>query len=133
MFSNSKTMFMYPTIKNKQKLPFSTLLTEFLNENDLFFNESVKEKYGVEEKDDKLVYEILIPGFSKEEISLEVENRKLKVTGKKEKESFIKNQTQVFLVPESYDVSKMEASLKDGVLSIFIEKKENYTTKIEIK
>lgn len=124
---------MYPTIKNKQKLPFSTLLTEFLNENDLFFNESVKEKYGVEEKDDKLVYEILIPGFSKEEISLEVENRKLKVTGKKEKESFIKNQTQVFLVPESYDVSKMEASLKDGVLSIFIEKKENYTTKIEIK
>ena len=69
--------------------------------------------------DDMLVFEMDIPGFSKKEISVKIENldySKLIVDGKKEKKSF----SETYEVPEDYpiDYENVSSKVEDGLLTV---------------
>ncbi len=104
---------------------------------------------AVNEKEDEKAYivEVDLPGVKKEDISVEVKDNILVVSGerkfKKEEEdkgykrveSFFGRFERRFTLPADADPEKIEAKVEDGVLTIVIpkiEQKEN-TKKIEIK
>ena len=97
------------------------------------------------EKDGKYYFTADIPGVKKEDISVSVENGYLTVSGKKEeskeekeanyymKETHYGSFSRSFRLPEAVDESKIEATYKDGVLTVSVEKSEKPTKKkIEI-
>ena len=85
-----------------------------------------------------------MPGVAKENIKLKVENDELIVTGKINKpaeepnyinrEIFFNGYHRHFILPNDVDVEKIEASYANGVLKLFLHKKEEFKPKIiEIK
>lgn len=100
-------------------------------------------------EDDKNVYiNIDLPGLTKDNVELEINDGYLKVKGKKEekkeekdkkrhyyrKERFYGEFERTIALPEYVKMEKAEASFKDGVLEIIIPKKEEkQPKKLEIK
>lgn len=124
----------------------------FSNENyNLFprlsedFEKIFKGKCDFEEHDDKYIVELELPGVKKDEVNINLKNDILTISWKRSKEikkGKIKNKayersvgsfTRSFNV-EGADPEKIDASLKNGVLSINLLKHENAKPKkIEIK
>jgi len=79
--------------------------------------------------------EFAVPGFSKEDVKIHVENEVLTVSGEHKveegsdqkkygrKEFSYTSFKRSFTLPESVDVEQIEANLKDGVLSVEVAKK----------
>lgn len=92
-------------------------------------------------KDNKYLYEIDIPGFSKEEINVELNENSINVSASKKEEkdgySSRESVSKVFSLPEDINKDTLTVSLKDGVLLISVEKvpklEENKKKKLEIK
>ncbi len=99
-------------------------------------------------EDENYAYiEIDVPSFEAKDINIESLNRKIIISGEKtltdnssEKKNYkIKERTsskfrRMILLDESFNVSDMEAEIKDGVLKITVPKmKKAETKKIEIK
>jgi len=91
-------------------------------------------------------YHILLdmPGVSKENFKLKVDNDELIVTGKKQSgegsrkylnnEIFYNGFHRHFVLPNDVDTDKIDASYQDGVLKLMLHKKEEFKPKfIEIK
>jgi HSP20 family protein len=91
-------------------------------------------------------YQIFLdmPGVAKENFNLKVDEDELIVTGKKENSSkpqkFLNNEIfysgfhRHFILPNDIDKNKIDASYQDGVLKLFLHKKEEAKPKvIEIK
>jgi len=125
---------------------FESILNEIFEERDnslkslretLFFHEK---KY-VEK--DKYVWEIALPFFKKEEISLKVIGRTLILEGKvdeskKEDIEVISNTSYTAFktpatIPAKFDLTSLDCSFKDGVLKVVIKEDKNFSKKIEIK
>jgi len=85
--------------------------------------------------------ELAVPGFSKENFSIEVENDLLKVTGESSREESTEDATETtftrrefgyksfirtFNLPETVDVEQIDASYEAGVLKIKLPKKEEH-------
>lgn len=85
--------------------------------------------------------ELAVPGFIKENFSIEVENDLLKVSGesshrastdKTEETTFTRREfdyrsfTRTFNLPETVDVEQIDASYEAGVLKIKLPKKEEH-------
>jgi HSP20 family protein len=93
------------------------------------------------EKNGKYYVTADIPGVKKEDISVTLENGYLTVSGKKEeskeekeanyymKETHYGSFSRSFRLPEEVDESKIEATYKDGVLTVSVEKSEKSVTK----
>lgn len=98
------------------------------------------------EEDDKIVIEMDIPGFSKEDIKVECENDNIHITAERE-ESENENKKYIHKERKSYgkyersfhfeniDEESIEAKFNNGILSVSVKKeKENKNRKqIEIK
>jgi HSP20 family protein len=97
------------------------------------------------EKDGKYHLSADVPGISKDDITVTVENGYISVSGKKEenkeekeasyymKETRYGSFSRSFRLPGEVDEEKIEASYKDGVLTVVIPKKEeSKTKKIEV-
>jgi HSP20 family protein len=97
------------------------------------------------EKDGKYHLTADVPGMSKDDITVTVENGYISVGGKKEenkeekeanyymKETRYGSFSRSFRLPGEVDEKKIEASYKDGVLTVVIPKKEeSKTKKIEV-
>jgi len=134
----------------KRELDFGDILEEFFNTALTEKSFSTKKKGFVTdiiELDDKYVLDIQAPGMSKDDISIEVNDGVLKVSGKKEmrnevkKENYILVESQVgefersFKLPDDVDAEKIEAKTENGVIELVIPKSENNSNvkKIEIK
>lgn len=65
--------------------------------------------------------EMEMPGVSKENLSITVQNRRLSISGKKAGQDTVSYQHS-FCVPKSLNHEKIEAKLSLGVLTIFIPK-----------
>jgi len=90
----------------------------------------------VVEEPDRLVFRAELPGVSKDDIDVKVENGTLVLRGEKkqvsEKESdtvhrierFYGTFTRSFTLPSNLDTDKIEARYKDGVLELLIPKAE---------
>ena len=102
-------------------------------------------KVNVYETDSQWTVDAELPGFSKEDIKLDINDGvlKIEVAQKKEKEDskmnyVIKeisqeNYARCLRIPSYIDQSSPDAVLKDGVLSVSFPKSKTSQTKIEIK
>lgn len=117
----------------RRNLDFFNLFPEI----DLFFDGlNLKEKNFDETKSHYLL-NVDVPGFKKEDISVEFLNGTLIVSGKKDVFNGSSKQSRSVKksFPLNFDVdsSKIEAKVEDGILYLAIPKGNNSSTKIEIK
>lgn len=94
----------------------------------------------IAESDENLTVRAEVPGFSPKEVEINVEPRRLMITGKHEanaegkkgktiySERCAKEIMRVVHLPAEVDSSKVSATLKDGVLSIELPKRMRATT-----
>ncbi|MBT5716657.1 MAG: Hsp20/alpha crystallin family protein [Opitutae bacterium] len=126
---------------NKSSTPHSLthIFDSFLNPWDQEFRYSNKfQNLGIQnnfepnyyEDDKKLVIEFILPGYSRDQVELQVDNNILKLETKdssdEEKKSNFKTTKkfkQNFQIPNHYDTSKITAKLHDGILEISLSKK----------
>lgn len=91
-------------------------------------------KVNIRDREKEYVLDFLVPGFSKKDISISVEENSLTVSGKVDKEELAENErytrkehvlnsfTRKFTLPESADVEGISASFKNGVLVVSVPK-----------
>lgn len=110
---------------------------------DSFFNDAVasskKRKHvltNVLESDEDYKVELALPGYTKEDVSINVESDQLTIKGKKEDEKldekvkFTKREfrfgefEKTFTLPDNIAVDKINATFKDGILTLVLPKKE---------
>ena len=72
------------------------------------------------EENDQYIIELDLPGFKKEDIKVAVKKECLNISGKSERKEFDRG----FSLPEYWSKDKINASLKDGVLKIVFNIKE---------
>lgn len=88
----------------------------------------------IEEQDDAYVIEAEVPGVKKDDVNIELISNELMVTGEikeREREGILRKRTRRIgrfeyrvRLPEQVDADKVEANLKDGVLSVRVPKRE---------
>ena len=93
---------------------------------DEVFNYPQRETRNMRIEDDVLTMEFDVPGLSKKDINVKVEDTILSIEGDNEKRTFKKR----YNIQEDWDVSKTTATVKDGVLNISIPKVEEKKTKV---
>jgi HSP20 family protein len=80
--------------------------------------------------DHELVFKVEIPGMNKDDLDITVENFTLTIRGEKKSEQAVKDEqfhrversygtfTRSFALPNTVDPGRVEATYKDGVLSV---------------
>jgi HSP20 family protein len=119
------------------------LLSDF---NSFHFPSFSQLKTMTKELEDKFVISLEMPGFSKEDISISIDNKLLTVSAERKKESTSDNEKihlnefsyglfkRSFNLPSNFNNEDINASFLNGILSIDLPKKEiSEVKKIEIK
>lgn len=89
--------------------------------------------YFVDEKDSEYVLEMPVSGFSKNDISVDVEGNFLVITGEDNESYWTDDFTKKFKLPNEADADSIKAKIEDGVLKVAIgKKKESMPKKIKI-
>ncbi|HKJ43158.1 MAG TPA: Hsp20/alpha crystallin family protein [Sunxiuqinia sp.] len=122
--------------------PVDQLMNDFFNNNHFADRLEQRElgfspKTNLVESDDKIVLELLVPGFEKDQIKLSVENNVLTVKSNLEEQNeksdelkysrveFEKqNFEKSFKLSDKLDQEKINADFKNGILTITLAKKE---------
>jgi HSP20 family protein len=88
----------------------------------------------IEEQDDAYVIEAEVSGVKKDDVNIELISNELMITGEikeREREGILRKRTRRIgrfeyrvRLPEQVDADKVEANLKDGVLSVRVPKRE---------
>lgn len=84
-------------------------------------------------KKEKESYNLVIPvpGFKKDEITIEVKNNRLVIEGKAEDGTFYKRSfSKSFLIPESVSIDDIEAKLEDGILKLSLPESKKSSKKL---
>jgi len=85
----------------------------------------------IESTDEKTVYELDLPSFEKDQVSVTVHNEILRVKAKNDKRS---KKAEIVLPKSKYDTENINAKLKNGVLHLEVFKKAKEKPKqIEVK
>jgi HSP20 family protein len=135
-------MFALRTFRRKNEDVFERMLSTF---NELFdqidefpaLNGNLKSlRTDIKENKDAYVVEADLPGFSKDDITIEVENNQLTIRAKREEEQEAKDSVNRIIRRERHfgefvrqfyvdniDENRIEAELKDGVLKIILPKR----------
>jgi len=122
---------------------FSNLVNQMWNEVD----ESLKVKpaTNVKETESEFMLQLLIPGWNKKDVKIEINKNLITISGEKEEkeEDFIRKEFKMsafersFQLPKDINFDKISAEQKDGVLSVIIpkdlEKKAKMQRLISIK
>lgn len=107
-----------------------------------FINNITNNKFNktedVQELEDNLVITLLIPGFDKSEIEIFVEDNILNIKASTTKDTQIAKFTKTeknytYNIPKEYNSDTITANLKNGILTITINKIETKKNTIEIK
>ncbi|MFK8006790.1 MAG: Hsp20/alpha crystallin family protein [Saprospiraceae bacterium] len=115
-------------------------IRDFFNqENNSLFNSNLSlPMANIFETDTAFLVELAVPGMSKKDFQIELDNENLKITGERKAENemneemrFIRReynyqsfQRSFHLSKKMVDASKIEANYKEGILQISIPKKE---------
>jgi HSP20 family protein len=88
----------------------------------------------IEEQDNAYVIEAELPGVKKDDVNIELVSNELMITGEikeREREGILRKRTRRIgrfeyrvRLPEQVDADNVQASLKDGVLSVRVPKRE---------
>ena len=109
----------------KEKMTLT--MTNAWNLMDEFFEQQPRrDTRNMKVEDDVLTMEFDVPGLSKKDIKIKVEDTVLSIEGDNEKRTFNKR----YNIQEDWDVTKTSANVKDGVLTILIPKVEEKKTKV---
>jgi HSP20 family protein len=118
---------------------FQSLVDTFFGRD---FPGSSFENYGsvpavnVKETENNFALEVAVPGMSKENFDVHVDNNVMTISGKKEEKKEDKNDKwnrrefsytsfeRSFQLPDVADAEKIEAHYQDGILNITVPKKE---------
>lgn len=119
------------------KTSFPSLFDDFwpaLRYDDFIVKKSNSPLVNVSESEQKFNLEVSLPGYSKDEINIDVENGMITISSEKKeennsnkwnrKEFYYSSFKRSFSLPDGVDVNSVEASFKDGILNIGIPKKE---------
>ncbi|MBD0328400.1 MAG: Hsp20/alpha crystallin family protein [Pyrinomonadaceae bacterium] len=99
----------------------------------------------VYETKDEYVFEAELPGWTRDQVSINFENQTLTLSGQRDLmaedgrqyhrvEGFYGQFTRSFTVPGHVDAGRVEAELKDGVLTVHLPKREEAKPRtIEVK
>ena len=120
-------------------LPSRLFLDDFFDDFDKTKKVDKMMKCDIYEKDDLYVIEMDMPGASKEDLSLDIENVYLTINYKKEEKENDKkyihrerysytNCSRKFYVGD-IDEEQVDASFKDGILKVSLPKKEKEISK----
>jgi|TARA_B100001094_G_C17376967_1_gene415108 HSP20 family protein len=93
---------------------------------DEVFKKPQRDTRNMRLEDDVLTMEFDVPGLSKKDINVKVEDSVLYIEGDNEKRTFNKR----YSISEDFDVTKTSASVKDGVLTVSIPKMEEKKAKV---
>lgn len=87
-------------------------------------------------KGDDIIVEADLPGVSKDQLHVEVQDQRLLLRGERKREEAVEDRdyywcerpygtfSRVFTLPATVDVGKIDASFKDGVLTVKLPKTE---------
>lgn len=102
------------------------LFNAIFNNRSPFFQWDIKDDYYhvITNNDNACNIQIALPGFTKEEISLSVEDNKLNVSYKSpDEDTFKRPFAKTFNLIDSTDVSNITATMKNGILEIILPNK----------
>jgi len=132
LVSKNKPWDMNPIMRN--------FLGEFFGENNLSlghrFND-INKTENITENENSYGLELSLPGFSKEDVKIELNDGLISISSEVEKSdenNFFKSSFEKkYYLPEDVDIENIEASMKNGILSITLNKiKEvEITTKVK--
>jgi HSP20 family protein len=113
---------------------FNTLFRDPLWERD----ESIYLKSKVDNNDGDYTFTVEVPGFDESEINIEVRDRYLEISAEHKEDSdgkyFHRSVHRSWSLPKGIKDDEVTASLKNGVLSVVVPKKElAEPKKVEIK
>lgn len=156
MLPARRTAFV-PSVLDRDEFltPFSTLFDDFFNDSfdflgKNFFEKGTYPKVDVRNEENQVVIEAEVPGLTKDQISVEVDNGILRIKGEKKAIDEKKAQTYIhrelkhssfcrsFSVGENVDTAKLGAKFENGILEVTLpkrvpEKKVEPVQKVEIK
>ncbi|MEM7548211.1 MAG: Hsp20/alpha crystallin family protein [Bacteroidota bacterium] len=135
-----------PAIESFVPSSFRGLVDRFLdNSFEGEFKSSFVPTVDIAETEKSFEIQLSLPGVKKEDVNIDVEDRKLIISGERkfEKKDESKNFrsiessygqfTRSFYVPENVNVDKITATYQDGILNIVIPKDEKKTLKNKIQ
>ena len=125
-------------VKYNDKLRFPSILDDFFNDDWLHFLPTKECNKctpigDVIETDDAFNVELMLAGFNKEDIKMEVEDGVLSIEAERKKseenkynrvESYFGKYVKTYTLPEYIDVDNINAKYEDGVLKVTIPKTE---------
>lgn len=124
---------------------FSDIMDEFFNDMVTTGRDSFVPSIDISETDNQFLISAELPGMKKEDINIDLENRRLTISGerkfeqKEDGETFHRVETRYgsfsrsFQLPNSVDEESVQAKYEEGVLRITIDKSEDKVKKqIEI-
>ena len=134
-----------PTLQNRVNRLFDDMFPEIREGVDTGLMEW-RPMVDTYEKDDAIIVNAELPGVKKDDISIDVKNNILTISGERKdeedvnednffrKERFYGKFQRSFTLPENVDPDQVDAAYKDGVLEVKIPKtEESSAKKIEIK
>ena len=119
---------------NRHLSPFDILVKDFFKSEEQFQtpnNKTINHPVDIYEDDDGIYFDIACTGLNKKQINVNVENDILKVSYKKESTTLVDKHVHFsgiakrsfdlgWKIARRFDLSKIEASMKDGLLKLFI-------------
>lgn len=113
---------------------FGSFFDRFFDNKEFFNNNQYSPSVDIAESDKEFEIQFQLPGLKKEDIQINVDNDRLTVSGerkfeneKKEKnyhtvESHYGSFSRSFYLPDSVNAEKIDASYKDGILTVLVPK-----------
>ena len=119
---------------NRHLSPFDILVKNFFQSEEQFQtpnNKIINHPVDIYEDDDGIYFDIACTGLNKKQVNVNVENDILKVSYKKENTTLVDKHVHFsgiakrsfdlgWKIARRFDLSKIEASMKDGLLKLFI-------------
>ena len=119
---------------NRHLSPFDILVKNFFQSEEQFQtpnNKIINHPVDIYEDDDGIYFDIACTGLNKKQVNVNVENDILKVSYKKESTELVDKHVHFsgiakrsfdlgWKIARRFDLSKIEASMKDGLLKLFI-------------
>lgn len=123
---------------------FDKVFDSFFSTNP--FGRSANPSVDIREEENRYVLEAELPGFTEKDIDVKVEDMLLTISSKQEKESEesqegyvlkerkLRSFTRSFVLPKEVDREKIEANVKNGLLTLELQKApESKPKAIEVK
>ena len=119
------------------------ITTQLLNDlmRPMWSDTRISYDYNISETDKEYDLEIKVPGLTKSDISIDVEDGMLNIYGNKDVENKDYNKrgyetyyiNKSFNIPEDVNIKKISAKVDNGILNVYLSKTEIKDNKIKIK